>query len=637
MEYEPFLGEEPEDDIFTMDMNSHTTRIDRAKRKRVLTFSIIGMVGIFVLLAGGLVIAARQRGTSHTSLIPSQLQHDTGENNMADEAAHQNENPTKLSEKLHRYKSASVASDSAECSSVGKHILLQGGNAVDAAIASLLCLGLTDPQSMGIGGGFFMTIYNSTSGKATAIDARETAPMNASAHMFNGNRKLASSGPLSIAVPAEVKGYWHAHKHYGHLPWSKLFEPAIKMAQDGFPVPIGLHHAIEDDKELLSTEPSLKEIFINRRTGKLFRYKEIMHRPQLAKTLKIISGEDMDSLSASTLLKNVVADLEDIGAIVTKDDLVNYKVLEKKPIETTLDDGLLRVISPPPPSSGVVLSFILNLLNGYNLDPHDIASLEGRILTYHRNIEAFKFAYAKRTALGDEDFVDVKELVANLTSKTYANRIRQLITDNSTHDYQYYGPSFYTPKTSGTSHMSVIDQNGNAVSVTSTINGRFGARLRGRRTGIIWNNEMDDFSAPNITNEFGLLPSEANFIEGGKRPLSSMCPAVVVRDSHIKLIVGAAGGSLITSTTAWVVEHNLWLGKNIQEAIDSHRLHHQLLPPEAKYEEGFEKAVIQGLRLKGHNFTAFAVGKSIAQGIDISSGWITAASDYRKGGSPDGF
>ncbi|RUS90195.1 hypothetical protein EGW08_002074 [Elysia chlorotica] len=459
---------------------------------------------------------------------------------------------------------------------------------------------------MGIGGGFFMTIYDSATDTATSIDARETAPEKATEDMFHGDYTVAASGPLSIAVPGEVKGYWHAHKHYGRLPWSKLFEPAIKMAEEGFPVPIGLDSAIQDDKDFLSTEPSFKEIFINKETGKLFRLNEMMRRPQLAKTLRIIGGEGLASMATSTLVKNAVADLEDIGAIVSKEDLINYEVLEKKPIVTTLDGGALRVISPPPPSSGVVLSFMLNLLNGYDLKPDDIGSLDARILTYHRTIEAFKFAYAKRTALADEDFVDVKELVANLTSKAYADDIRHLITDDRTHDYQYYGPSFYTPETHGTSHMSVVDQNGMAVSVTSTINGRFGARLRGLRTGIIWNNEMDDFSAPNITNGFGLPPSEANFIRPGKRPLSSMCPAVVVRSAggdggqpesddgqnkgrEVRLVVGAAGGSMITSSVAWIMQHNLWLGKNIQEAIDLRRLHHQLLPPEVQYEEGFEK------------------------------------------------
>lgn len=640
MEYEPFLGEEDNDnEIFTMNLDLNlSARRARAKRRRMLTVGIVGSVGMLALLVVGLVVAARQT-ESHSAPPPAQLEHDGATAGSDEVKAGQGQG----SERLHRYKSAAVATDSTECSTLGKDVLQDGGNAVDAAIASLVCLGLTDPQSSGIGGGFFMTIYNATTGKATAIDARETAPKKATVNMFDGNPELSLRGPLSIAVPSGVAGVWHAHQKFGSLAWSRLFEPSVKMAREGFPVPYGLALAIEDQKEVLATEPSLREIFVNKKTGKLFREKEIMFRPKLADTLEMIAEEGLTSLATSRLLENILADLKEIDSIITKEDFMNYEVLEKKPIEITLD-GSLRVFSPPPPSSGAVLSFMLGILDGYKLSPKDVESLESKVLTYHRTIEAFKFGYAKRTALGDENFVNVQELVANLTSKAYIDSIRQLITDNSTHDCDYYGPSFYTPKTSGTTHMSVLDQEGSAVSVTSTINGKFGAKLRGPRTGIIWNNEMDDFSAPNITNEFGLRPSEANFIEPGKRPLSSMCPAIVVEPSgegegypRVRLVTGAAGGSLITSATTWVMEHNLWLGKNIQEAVDMLRLHHQLLPPEVYYEEGFDQAVIQGLKLKGHNFTEFPQGKSIVQGIAVSGDWIYAASDFRKGGTPDGL
>ncbi|KAK3792405.1 hypothetical protein RRG08_045948 [Elysia crispata] len=546
---------------------------------------------------------------------------------------------TRESEKC--YKSAAVASDCAQCSTVGKHILLEDGNAVDAAIASLLCLGLTDPQSMGLGGGFLMTLFNASTGKSTVIDARETAPAKVADDLFGKNQKMSSRGPLDIGVPGEIKGYWYAHQKYGRLPWAKLFEPAIKMARYGFPVPFGLHRAIEDGEELLCTEPSLKEIFFNKETEKLFRQNEIMHRPQLGETLEIIASEGMENFATGTLMKNMMADLEDIGAIVSKQDLLDYQVLEKKPIETTLD-GSLRVLCPPPPSCGVVLSFILNILDGFLLNPNDLASPEARIHMYHRTIEAFKFAYAKRSSLGDEDFVDVKELVANLTSKTYADRMRQLITDNTTHEFPYYSPSFYSPQTSGTSHLSVLDQDGNAVSATSSINWRFGCGLRGRRTGIIWNDHLNDFTAPYTVNKFGLQPNGANFIQPGKRPLSDMSPAIVVGPGNngspqVRLVIGAAGATVITCALAWVIAQNISLGKNIKEAIDSYRFYHQLLPPSVTCEEGFDEAVIRGLKLKGHVTSILKRTLSVIQAIDVRDGWIFAESDFRKGGSPDGF
>ncbi|GFN91269.1 gamma-glutamyltranspeptidase 1 [Plakobranchus ocellatus] len=647
-------------------------------KQSFLALGVIGSATVLALVIVGLFFAARGH---HGAAIrkPSKVASGNNNNNALfkspsgeeEEIPWQEPPEPKPSPKEYKFKLAAVASDSSECSTVGKQLLLQGGNAVDAAIGALACLGLTDPQSMGLGGGFFMTIYNATTGNGTIIDARETAPEKATVNMFEGNPHLSSSGPLSIAVPAELKGYWHAHKKYGRLRWSVLFKAAIKMAEEGFPVPIGLHHAIQDAADLLTSEPSLREVFFNKETGQLFRYQEIMRRPRLAKTLQHIASEGLIAFYISTVFKNMMADLEEIGkhihyyysaecpvhqhlfknmradleeieALVSGRDILTYEVLEKEPLEITLDDTL-RVMSPPAPSGGPVLSFMLNIMEGYKLQPKDVATLEAKVLTYHRIIESFKFGYAKRTALGDEDFVNITELVANLTSKAYADSIRQLITDNVTHDYHYYGPSFYTPKTSGTSHLSVLDQDGNAVAVTSTINGRFGAGLRGRRTGIIWNNEMDDFSAPNITNEYGLLPTEANFIKPGKRPLSSMCPTITVKSGgaegrdQVQQIIGAAGGSKITTTVAWTAEHNLWLGKSIKESVDMYRLHHQLLPPQLQYEEGSDELVLQGLKEKGHELLQFSLGESVSQGIEVKDGEIFAASDYRKGGTPDGF
>jgi gamma-glutamyltranspeptidase/glutathione hydrolase/leukotriene-C4 hydrolase len=536
------------------------------------------------------------------------------------------------------FKHAAVAADAPQCSTIGKDIMLKGGNAVDAAIAGLLCSGLTSVQSMGIGGGFFMTIYNRTTGVSTIIDARDTAPEKATATMFEGNFSASAAGPLSIAVPGEIKGYWLAHQKYGQLPWADLFQPAIKMAEEGFPVPLGLHKAIIDDTVLLSTEPSLKVIFINPQTGELFKQGEIIKRPQLAETFKAIANEGVDAFYNGSLTDNIMKDLQDFGAIITRNDLLNYEAYEKAPVEITLAGGT-RVVSPPIPASGPVLSFILNILDGYGFQSSDIATDQSSVLTYHRIVEAYKFAYGRRTDLGDDKFVNVTEIVRNLTSREYADDVRQLITDNSTHGYDYYGPTYYgRTTTTGTSHLSVLGPDGSAVSVTSTINGRFGCRSRGLRTGIIFNNGMDDFSSPNITNEFGLRPSPANFIEPGKRALSSMCPALFLEpDGSVSQVVGGAGGSKITTAVAWVAAHTLWLGQGIKEAIDIPRLHHQLLPNWIDYETGFKMPIIQSLKKLGHNVSEYAPGKSIVQGIQVRDGIIYPVSDYRKGGVPDGY
>ncbi|XP_059154517.1 glutathione hydrolase 1 proenzyme-like [Physella acuta] len=537
----------------------------------------------------------------------------------------------------HFYRQAAIAADSAQCSTIGKDILLKGGNAVDAAIAALLCNGLACTQSMGIGGGFFMTIYNRTTGVPTVIDARETAPGRATADMYAGRPEASLTGGLSIAVPGEIKGYWYAHQKYGRLPWSDLFQPAIKMAAEGFPVTPSLGKIITSFNTMILQEASLREVFLNNQTGELFKEGEIMTRPKLANTLRVISREGMTAFYNGSLTDDILQDLQDIGAIISREDLFNYTVRETSPTEVTLNDGI-RVLSPGTPSGGPVLAFILNILNGYYFKPKDVDTEEKRALTYHRMVEAFKFAYAKRTALGDGSFVDVAELLHNMSSKDYADSIRRQISDTKTFDYVHYGPTFYSPSTGGTSHISVVDGDGSAVSVTSTINGSFGSKRRGMRTGIIFNNEMDDFSSPNITNLFGFQPSPANFIAPGKRPLSSMSPSIFVeRDGQVTMVIGASGGSRITTSTAWVAAHSLWLGDSIKDAIFRPRLHHQLVPDQLEHELGFQQNVVTYLRELGHTMKELLTPKSAVQGIRVIDGAIFAESDHRKGGVPDGY
>ncbi|XP_076438687.1 glutathione hydrolase 1 proenzyme-like [Babylonia areolata] len=538
---------------------------------------------------------------------------------------------------VHEYPHAAVASDVAQCSEIGKGLLQAGGNAVDAAIGTLLCMGLADAQSMGLGGGFFMTVYNRTTQTSMSVDARETAPNASSVDMFEGNPNTSSEGPLSIAVPGEVRGYWLAHQKFGHLPWSQLFAPAIEMAESGFPVPKSLASAFQDSRDTILNELSLREVYVNQHTGELYKAGETIKLPLLAATLKRVAKGGEKAFYNGSLMEDVLADLQDIGSIITRQDLQNYTALLKDAVEITLDDGL-RVFSPPPPSSGVILSFILNVLDGYNMTSSDLDGTDNSVRTLHRIVEAFKFAYAKRTGLADEHFFNVAELVANLTSRQFADNIRSKITDNQTHNTSYYGPTYYDRLTTSTAHLSIVDAEGSAVSITSTINGRFGSKRRGRRTGIVFNNEMDDFSSPNITNIFGLRPSPANFIVPGKRPLSSMCPTVIVHpDGDVRLVVGAAGGSRITTATAFVASHELWLGQDIDQAITDLRLHHQLLPTTLEYEQGFEQAILEGLSKLGHELKSVSLGHSIVQAISRHGNLLYAASDFRKGGQPSGY
>ncbi|XP_041373230.1 glutathione hydrolase 1 proenzyme-like [Gigantopelta aegis] len=531
-----------------------------------------------------------------------------------------------------KYCHAAVASDVPQCSDIGKSILQKNGNAVDSAIATLLCMGLADAHHMGIGGGFFMTIYNRTTGKSVIIDARETAPLAADKNMFQN--VSSDIGGLSIAVPGEIKGYWAAHQEFGSLPWRDLFLPAISMVQKGFKVPNKLAVALDESRDWIMKDKSMREAYVNKKTGDVYKEGEIRRDPKLAKTLQIIADEGMQAFYNGSLTDDILSDINERDSIITKADLLQYVAERKDPLTSTLHDNL-TIFTPPLPSSGALLIFMLNVLDGYRFTHESVKHTRNAILTYHRIVETFKFAYALRMDLGDEP---LPKLIANLTSHKFADEIRSKIWDNQTHNLAYYGKTSYSEIKTSTAHLSIIDQGGNAVSVTSTINLWFGSRVRGIRTGILFNDEMDDFSSPNKTNSFGIPPSPANFIKPGKRPLSSMCPSVFV-DKHgdVKLVVGAAGGSHITTATALVSSDVLWFGKNIEHAIDMKRIHHQLLPPYIEYESGFNQKVIEGLVEKGHNVTSKVSVSSVVQGVVRKGKYLYACSDYRNAGAPAGF
>ncbi|XP_019631209.1 PREDICTED: gamma-glutamyltranspeptidase 1-like [Branchiostoma belcheri] len=481
-----------------------------------------------------------------------------------------------------RYSYAAVATDVGKCSEIGSDMLEKGGSAVDAAIASLLCIGLTNPHSSGIGGGLFMTIYDRVTRTAETINARDMAPAAATENMYQRNFTLSTLGGLAVAVPGEIRAFWTAHQKHGKLPWRDLFQPAIQLAEEGVCIGGALAAAIDE-----------KTVDIKRPWS---------------------------------------------GGIITEQDLRDYRVEVTSPLNISLAGGL-TVLSPPPPASGPVLSLILNILDGYRFSPSSVDSVDNQVLTYHRIIEAFKFAYAKRSELGDPNFVDIAELIRNMTSDDYAESLRLRITDSTTHDYRYYGPSFVLPEDGGTSHVSVLAPNGDAVSVTSTVNLFFGSKLRSASTGVILNNLMDDFSSPNLTNSFGVPPSPANFIRPGKRPMSSMNPTVVVDgNGDVRLVTGASGGTKITTATAYVLMQHLWFGLDLGPAVEKPRLHHQLLPDRVDTERSrpFQpEAVLEGLRQKNH--VTNVAGSAIVNGVARNGDVISAACDSLKGGFPVGF
>ncbi|XP_072048477.1 glutathione hydrolase 1 proenzyme-like [Amphiura filiformis] len=301
-----------------------------------------------------------------------------------------------------------------------------------------------------------------------------------------------------------------------------------------------------------------------------------------------------------------------------------------------LDD--FKLYSSQLPSGGPVLSFIMNILDGYDFSPDSVTN-SNIGLTYHRIAEAFKFGFARMAELGDDDFEDVESIVEYMLSEDAAETTRSRITDDVTHEPEYYSDTEFTfNEDSGTTHVSVLDAEGNALALTSSINSYFGSKVRGNITGIFYNNEMDDFSKPNTTNFYGVPASPVNFIKPGKRPMSSMVPVIVIDgQGDVRLVTGGAGGTTITTSSALVAMHSLWFGDNVRESSERKRIHHQLYPPYVSYEEGIQQEVVRGLTNRGHEVESTA-RIAVVQLVTKEGDNVYAASDARKAGhGADGY
>lgn len=532
------------------------------------------------------------------------------------------------------FKSRAVACDSVIGSSVGNKILEQNGSVVDAAIASLLCNGLLNAQSMSIGGGFFMLHYSRKDEKITVIDARETAPALSTVDMFKNHSK--TSGGITIATPGEISGYWKAHQMFGNLKWSTLFQPAIELCNNGFPMPATQAKYLTFYESHIRETHSMRELFVNKVNNQIYGTNCMLRRPKLGKTFEIIAKEGESAFYNGRLSDIIIDEIQSNGGIVSKEDLKNYECLIKEPVTLKMKNGI-ELNSVPNPGCGVLLNFILGILDNFDYDESD--SIEANSQFYHRFIEASKFAFGLRYLIGDDNFDDSTNLYNMLKDQDIINEYKERISENNVFPANYYGSTGFV-EDHGTAHTSIIGPNGDAVAVTSSINLVFGSKILGDKTDIIYNNQMDDFAAPtDICNAYSLPNYEINYIQPGKRPVSSMTPLIAINpDKNVRLVNGGSGGTRIITSTALTTAHNLLMGKDLLDSIDSPRVHQQLWPDEVLYEDSLDRDVAYNLASSGHNLVNFGHGGSSVQAISrLNDGRLHAVCDVRKGGMPYGL
>lgn len=458
---------------------------------------------------------------------------------------------------------------------VGVEVLKRGGNAVDAAVAVGYALAVVYPAAGNLGGGGFMTI-NLADGRKTFLDFRETAPKGATANMYldkDGNviKGISTKGHLAVGVPGSVSGMEYAREKYGTMKRAELLAPAIQLAEQGFALDQGDIDLLLTATQDFQDDPASAAIFL--KGGRPFGVGDRLMQSELAKTLREISSKGTDGFYKGWVGSAIVASSQGGKGLLTQDDLDNYKTRELAPVEC--DYRGYHVISAPPPSSGgVVICEILNILEGYPLKELGYHSAQA----VHVQIEAMRHAYVDRNSyLGDPDFV--KNPLDRLLDKGYATKIRAVIDPNKAGVSKDIKPGVAPHEGSNTTHYSIADKDGNAVSVTYTLNDWFGAKVTAAKTGVLLNDEMDDFTAKvGVPNLYGLVQGEANSIAPGKRPLSSMSPTIVTKDGKTVMVVGTPGGSRIITAVLQTMINAIDYGMNAQEAVDMPRIHQQWLP-----------------------------------------------------------
>ncbi len=524
-----------------------------------------------------------------------------------------------------------VATQEALATRIGVQVLEDGGNAVDAAVAIGFALAVTLPRAGNLGGGGFMLIHDAASGETHALDYREMAPAASTRDMFLDptgevykNKSRASRH--AAGVPGTVAGLVLALERFGSMSLERVVAPAISLAENGIEVSHDLAQSLVAGEKRLTANTAAARIFF-RPDGTPFRAGDRLLQSDLAWSLKQIAAGGADAFYRGPIGERIVEDMREHGGPITADDLAGYRAVLRKPVEGSYRGYEIRSM-PPPSSGGVHLVQILNILEGFPLGflGHNSAD------TIHVMAEAMKLAYADRSLhLGDPDFWKVP--VAGLTSKGYADYLRRGIHLNRARPSHTIGAGNPLPfESNETTHFSVMDRAGNAVSNTYTINFSYGSGIVAEGTGILLNNEMDDFSSkPGVPNAYGLIGGEANAIAPGKRPLSSMTPTLVLKDGRAFLATGSPGGSRIITTTLQVILNVIDHDMNIAAATAAPRVHHQWLPDELRVETGISVDTLDLLRARGHEVVEKNAMGSTQSVMRIDEGFLGAADPRRPG------
>jgi gamma-glutamyltranspeptidase/glutathione hydrolase len=528
-----------------------------------------------------------------------------------------------------RARSAMVVTREPHATEVGLATLKAGGNAVDAAIAIGFALAVTHPSAGNIGGGGFMLV-RFADGRTTFIDFRERAPGKATRDMYlTGDGKLTDAsikGWLAPGVPGTPRGFEYAHRKYGGRPWAELVAPAVRLAREGFLVSHGLASSLKNS-DRLSAFPESKRIFQNR--GKFFEPGDRLVQTDLAAVLDRIARAGARDFYEGETARRIADAMAANGGIITLEDLTDYAAVEREPIK-----GRYRgydVISAPPPSSGGIgILLMLGVLEGTGYDKSGAESAAA----IHFVAEAMRRFYADRSEhLADPDFHRVP--LRQLLSPEYLRKLRSSIDRDRVTPSEGVHPM--VPEHTETTHYSVVDKDGNAVAVTYTLNGGYGSGVTVPGTGVLLNNEMDDFSAkPGHPNMFGLVQGMANVIQPGKRPLSSMTPTILLRDGKPFMVVGTPGGSRIISNVLQVILNVVDFGMNVQDAVNFPRFHHQWRPDKLHLENGISPDTAALLQARGHAIERVSSMCEMAA-IVIDRGWLQGAADPRVEGNALGY